>query len=82
MAPMAIREFSVSSPICDKLKSHSGTKKRFFKTGGGLVCPLFILRKLLMGSISVYVLALSFRSLRLEKDRMNADGVGGTKTDK
>lgn len=32
-----MREFSVSSPILDKLKSHSGTKKRFFRTGSGLV---------------------------------------------
>lgn len=31
------RAFSGSAPAADKLKSHSGTKKRFFRTGGGLV---------------------------------------------
>ncbi|KAI9633226.1 uncharacterized protein MKK02DRAFT_39205 [Dioszegia hungarica] len=30
------RTFSASAPAADKLKSHSGTKKRFFRTASGL----------------------------------------------
>jgi hypothetical protein len=66
--PIPVRQFSASSVICDKLKSHSGTKKRFFKTGGGLVCPLCIFGMLLMNSINVYVIIIPLKSVRPEEE--------------
>ena len=58
VSPVSIRQFSSTSPTLDKLKSHSGTKKRFFKTGSGLVrlLPLFLsCDGILINSINEYV---------------------------